>query len=190
MTSIIKSSCTLQELKDIKNNLKVNEIAILLCDTSYIATIKQETGFYENNEYISYSDYIPSGFFRDCYLEQNNTISFFSKFSNDNLLGTKELTQMIANIWYYVLNTYLPLERFNFKIRDLDSKCCGDFIGDLSTDEGMVIGYINLGSTFNQPQIESLVKNRDEKSAMSINMDEFEKIANQVADLIDRMIGG
>ena len=63
MTSIIKSSCTLQELKDIKNNLKVNEIAILLCDTSYIATIKQETGFYENNEYISYSDYIPSGFF-------------------------------------------------------------------------------------------------------------------------------
>lgn len=189
MNRIIKT-CTLQELKNIKDNLKNEEIAILLCDTSYIATVKRETGLYEDNEYISYSDYIPSGFFRDCYLEQNNTISFFSKFSSDNLLNTRELTQMVANIWYYVLETYLPLERFNFKIRDLDGKCCGDFIGDLSTDEGMVIGYINLGSTFNQPQIESLIKNRDEKSVMSINMDEFEKIANQVADLIEKMIGG
>ena len=190
MNKIIKSSCSLEELKNIKNNLQENELAILTCDTSYIATVKTETGKHENNEYISYLDYIPSGFFRDCYLEKNNTISFFAKLPNDNLLSGRELTQMVANIWYYVLNTYLPLERFNFKIRDLDNKCCADFIGDISTDEDMVIGYINLGPEFNQPKIDNLIKNRDAKSAMSIDMTEFEKIANEVADLIEKMIGG
>lgn len=191
MNNIIKSSCALQELKDIKNNLKINEIAFLICDTSYIATVKQETGLYENNEYISYLDYIPSGFFRDCYLEKNNTVLFLIKLSNSNLLSKRELTELIVNIWYYVLSKYLPLERFAYKIRDLDGKCCADFIGDTSfEEENTVIGYINLGSDFNQPQLDSLIKNRDEKATMSIDMAEFEKIANEVTILIEEKVGG
>lgn len=190
MINIIKSSCTLQELKNIKNNLKINETAILLCDTSYIATVKQETGLYENNEYISYSDYIPSGFFRDCYLEKNNTVLFLVKLSNSNLLSKRSLTELVANIWYYVLSKYLPLERFAYKIRDLDGKCCADFIGDTSfEEESTVIGYINLGCDFNQPQLDSLVKNRDEKASLSIDITEFEKIAEEVVALIEEKIG-
>lgn len=181
----INLNLTYEELNNKMATLENNKIAILMStDESYIATIRQEHS--DEYNYFDFSkNYVSHNFFRDCYLEKNNTCSFVMKIPKGLFLNNADLAARVANIWYYVISRDFPCDRIRLKIRDFNNDCCADFIADTSfPDYDAVIGYINLGKEFNQPEFDSLTKGRDSKGVFGFEREKLEEICEEVGDLI------
>lgn len=185
MDKEINFSLTYKELIDKINSLKSGVLAFYIStDESYIATIKQEHS--DEYNYFDFSKgYIAHNFFRDCYLEKNNTCFFGMKIPKGLFLDNADLAARVANIWYYVISRDFPCDRARLKIRDFNNDCCADFIADTSfSDYDAVIGYINLGKEFNQPEFDSLTRGRDSKGVFGFDKEKFQEICEEVGDLI------
>lgn len=186
MNNINIEGYNLEDIRNCKKNLKVNEVMIGTSSESYIASVKNN----DSEEYINFSDEIVKSFFRDCYLEKNNTVTLIMKTSKAHLINGADLTHLVSNIWYSVLSNYLPLDRFGSKIRTLDNKCVADFVSDTShADYNVTIGYINIGNEFNIPEYDSLLLNRDVKEKCNIDSSEFNKIYDNVFNYIEEFLG-
>lgn len=181
MNKIIKNIDSKNDISKIKDNLKIGDILFLICKEDFIATISSK-----GEEYVDFNYQIKNNYFRDCFLNANSTILFVSK--TDVLLDATSLTSQIANIWYSVLSDYLPLERFRFKIRNLENFCVADFVSDTSGEGNFTIGYINLGKEFNQPEYENLTKNRDLKDCCKLDESTFAEIFDKVFEYIELLL--
>lgn len=170
----------LKEVKEIKNNLLPNEGILCIANESYIATLSEET-----EGYLNFNNEIPVNFFRDCYLEKDNSVLLSLHIKKGIMTKARDLAISLSNVWYAVLADFLPLERLGTKIRTLDGLCVADFVADVSKEaEDIIIGYINIGTTFDQPEIESLIKNRDCKGVCNLPQESFEEILLKVKEKI------
>ena len=183
MNKIVKYLDTRAEVAAEKEKLIVDDVMFAICKENYIATLNP-TG----DEYVDFNNEIKTSYFRDCFLNANSTILFVCR--NDVLESASSLTYLFANIWYTVLSEYVPLERFGSKIRDFNNQCVADFVSDAALEGNVTIGYINVGNTFEQPNYNNLVSNRDTKDCCYISEEYFPEIIDKVFNYINELIGG
>ena len=188
MNKIVKYLDTRAEVAELKKQLALNDIMFAICKESYIATVEKET----EGEYMDFNNEIPNGYFRDCFFNANSTILFVCKTDPTiTLEDTFSFTCLVANVWYAVLSEYLPLDRFGSKVRTIENKCAADFISDITPDGNTTtIGYINVGSVFEQPNYDNLVNGRDLKDCCCIDEQYFEEIMDKVFTYLSEAIGG
>lgn len=185
MKKIIIDGYNLEEIREAKKKLKINEVIIGTASQNYIASVNNS----DSNEYINFASEIKNSYFKDCFLNQNSTVTFVMKLSKDILLTDGDLTYLVSNIWYTVLSEYLPLELYASKIRTLKNECIADFVSDTSHEEhNIIIGYINLGNEFISPSNEELVINRDKKGCCNVNKENFREIYNKVCTYIEKLL--
>lgn len=178
---------SIAEISSTKAELLSGECLCGCSSDDYMASVSSENS---SDNYIDFSFEIKKGYFRDCWLEKNNTVTFIMNSPKEMLMTSTELTHLIANIWYTVLCDYLPVERFGSKIRLLNKKCVADFISEVNENGNYTIGYIHLGTELNIPSKDELILNRDPKDKCDIPKENFGEIYNKVFDYIEEFFGG